>query len=487
MNAADYLLELTEAEQTAIITDSGQITYRDVREASARVVGELIVAGIRPGDRVGLLARNTPFWVAAYLGILKLVAIAVPFATAATAEDLAAQNGLVGCRAVCAEQLQAGRLKGVIANGIPCVLDAVLRQPGPTAWPSESRVAREDADAALMSTSSTTARPRAVRVTHRNIQANTDSIIKYLELTSAERMLVVLPFYYCFGTSMLHTHLRVGGTIVLSNTFSYPETTLATMEAHRCTGFAGVPSTLQTLLRNSSFPKRQWPALRKVQPAGGELATVLIHELQAALPQAQIYVMYGQAEATARLSYLPPNLLQSKLGSVGHGIPGGELRVVNESGASVQPDEVGEILARGENVCPGYWDDSETTAERFADGTLQTGDLATVDEDGYLYVVDRKSDFVKCSQQVEACLQELPDVVNAAVVGVPDIARGEAIIAFVTTHAGTQLESEQIIAHCSRRLARHMVPPKSVHPRSPADELSGQDHKIRIAPTRVAR
>jgi long-chain acyl-CoA synthetase len=115
----------------------------------------------------------------------------------------------------------------------------------------------EETDATLMFTSGTTARPRVVRVTHRNIQVNTDSIIEYLELTSAKRMLVVLPFYYCFGTSRLHTHLRVGGTLILSNTFTYSETTLDMMEARRCTGFAGVPSMFQTLLRNSFFPGRQ--------------------------------------------------------------------------------------------------------------------------------------------------------------------------------------------------------------------------------------
>jgi long-chain acyl-CoA synthetase len=201
-----------------------------------------------------------------------------------------------------------------------------------------------------------------------------------------------------------------------------------------------------------------------VQQAGGKLSAMLIQELQAALPEAYIYVMYGQTEATARFSYLPPALLPSKLGSIGRGIPGVELRVVNESGAEVLPGEVAEILARGDSICPGYWNDAEATAERFPDGVLHTSDLAMIDEDGCLYVVDRKSDFIKCygyrvsSLQVETCLQELPEVVNAAVVGVTDLARGEAIVAFVTSHSRTCLEPEDILAHCARRLACHMVP-----------------------------
>lgn len=120
-----------------------------------------------------------------------------------------------------------------------------------------------------MFTSGTTAQPRAVRITHRNIQANTELIINYLELSSEERMMVVLPFFYCFGTSLLHTHLRVGASLILGNSFIYPETVLDLMETTSCTGFAGVPTTYQILLRNSTFPNRSLPHLKKIQQAGG--------------------------------------------------------------------------------------------------------------------------------------------------------------------------------------------------------------------------
>jgi acyl-CoA synthetase (AMP-forming)/AMP-acid ligase II len=315
-----------------------------------------------------------------------------------------------------------------------------------------------------MFTSGSSAAPRAVRITHRNIQANTEAIIACLQLSSAERILVVLPFHYCFGTSLLHTHLRAGGTLVLSNTFAYPETTLALMAEQQCTGFAGVPSVYQTLLRNSTFAKRNWPALRKLQQAGGKLPPGLIAELRAAVPHADVYVMYGQTEATARLSYLPPALLGTKLGSIGRGMPGVELRVVGEDGADVRPGEVGEIVARGDNVSPGYWQDPAASAETFTAGVLRTGDLATMDDDGFIYIVDRKGDFIKSfghrvsSQQVEACLLELPQVVAAAVVGEPDATRGEAIRAYVTVRAGASVQPEALAAHCAMRLARHMVP-----------------------------
>jgi acyl-CoA synthetase (AMP-forming)/AMP-acid ligase II len=319
-----------------------------------------------------------------------------------------------------------------------------------------------------MFTSGTTAKPRLVQVTHRNIQANTNSIIEYLDISEKDRILSVLQFFYCFGTSLLHTHLRAGGSITMATSFVYPEVILNMMEETACTGFAGVPSTYQTLLRNSTFPRREMKDLRKLQQAGGKLQNVLIEELISSAPQAKVFVMYGQTEATARLSYLPPELLGTKLGSIGKGIPGVTLKVLGEDGSPVRPTEVGEIIAWGENISPGYWNAPEDSAVKFMDSALHTGDLATVDDDGWIYVVDRKADFIKSygyrvsSQRIEECILELPDVVAAAVIGEPDLVRGEAIWAFVVQRSGVTLTPGEIIAHCGSRLANYMVPKEVV-------------------------
>src|SRR5208337_2856695 len=243
--------------------------------------------------------------------------------------------------------------------------------------------------AALMFTSGSTGRPRGVMVSNRNIVANTNSIVEYLGLTANDRIMAVLPFHYCFGASLLHTHLRVGGSVVIDSRFMYPERVLQRMQETACTGFAGVPSHFQILLRKSAIAKMSFPHLRYVQQAGGQLAPAFIAELRQALPGKQVFVMYGQTEATARLSYLPPELLDTKLGSVGKGIPGVALSVVDESGQRALPGQTGEIVAEGGNVALGYWQDEEETARHFRNGKLYTGDLATVDEDGFLYIVDR--------------------------------------------------------------------------------------------------
>ncbi|MBP7688465.1 MAG: AMP-binding protein [Thermoflexales bacterium] len=463
MNTADYLLAAGDADRPALIVNKVTYTYRDVRMASARLASELLAAGVQPTDRVGIFGNNSVFWLASYLATLKLGAIAVPFATALTADTIREMQAFVGCKIICAEQRIYRRLAGAFAETQPVIFDDVLNGPGATEWPATNPI-DPHSDAAFMFTSGTTARPRAVRITHRNIQANTDSIIEYLALTEDERIVVILPFYYCFGTSLLHTHLRVGGTLVVSNQFVYPETTLDLMEATACTGFAGVPSTYQTLLRNSTFPRRELKSLRKVQQAGGKLQTVLIQELIAAVKYGEVFVMYGQTEATARLSYLPPHLLGSKLGSIGRGIPQVTLRVMGEDGQPVKPGDVGEIFAQGDNISPGYLDEPDVNAQKFVDGVLHTGDLATVDDDGFIFVVDRKADFIKSygyrvsSQQVEGCIVEMPDVVAAAVIGEPDLVRGEAIAAFVVLRTNAASTPRDIIAHCAERLPNYMVP-----------------------------
>jgi len=466
MNITDYLLEHGDDQKVAMILDDVEYTYADIRLATAKMYLALRQSGIKAEDSVGLLGSNSLFWVACYLAIMKLGAVAVPFSTMAMPDEVQAQVEFSGCKAVCVQDRFFGRYQSALQEVNNQFTDDCLQEPMAVTWkdlPFEPDF-DENREAALMFTSGTTQRPRAVRISHRNIRANTDSIIEYLELDANERMMVVLPFYYCFGTSLLHSHLRVNGSMVISNGFTFPETVLDLMEKYATTGIAGVPSTYQTLIRNTSMARRNLPGLRKVQQAGGKLPAVQTKELAEMLPQACIYTMYGQTEATARLSYLPPQLMDTKLGSIGKGIPGVELRVMSESGMPINPGEMGEIWARGENISAGYLNDPDASAEKFIDGELHTGDLATVDEDGYIFVVDRKADFIKSygfrvsSQQVEDCVLALPDVVAAAAIGEPDPMRGEAIVVFITLREGSRLKVEEILAHCRAKLARHMIP-----------------------------
>jgi acyl-CoA synthetase (AMP-forming)/AMP-acid ligase II len=320
--------------------------------------------------------------------------------------------------------------------------------------------------AALMFTSGSTGEPKGVRVTHRNIECNTRDIVGYLGLTAADRALLVLPLHYCFGLSVLHTHLLVGGTVVFNNQFLYPETVLRDIAQYQCTGLAGVPSTYQILLRKSRFKSVPLPTLRWLQQAGGRLPSPCIEELRAAQPQARCFTMYGQTEATARLSYLPPERLADKLGSIGTGLASTRLEVIKPEGQPVQPgsDEVGEIVAAGDNICDGYWNDAEETAKYFRDGKLFTGDLARVDAEGFIHIVDRERDMIKCGgnrvspKEIEDVIARHPEVVEVAVIGMPDELLGEAIAAFVVVLREATVNADQLLTLCRRELPPYKTP-----------------------------
>jgi long-chain acyl-CoA synthetase len=176
--------------------------------------------------------------------------------------------------------------------------------------------------------------------------------------------------------------------------------------------------------------------------------------------------MYGQTEATARLSYLPPERLADKLGSIGKGLPSTRLEVLKPDGTPATPgsNEIGEIVAAGNNITLGYWNDPEETAKFFKNGRLHTGDIARVDSDGYIFIVERERDMIKSggnrvsAKEIEDVIAELPDVIEVAVLGVPHELLGEAIQAFIVTGAGSKMTSDAVQAHCRKRLPAFKTP-----------------------------
>lgn len=484
MNAVDYLMRRQPAAEgdLALLTLSAEHSYGELRKASDAVANFLVASGRQKGDRILLLSDNSLFWIACYLGTLRAGLVSVPLAPTTSAEDLKFVVESCGIRLafvqgkLSSDQWSALPTKCMIAVEGPAEQEGLrprsirfnevlASQPTGNDWPEIDE--KRDL-AAIMFTSGSTSKPRGVMTSHGNIIANTSSIVQYMELTAPDRIMVVLPFFYCFGTSLLHTHLRVGASLVVDPRFMFPDKVLVRMQETDCTGFAGVPSHYQILLRKSSFKRMQFPSLRYLQQAGGKLSDSLIRELRDALPVAKVFVMYGQTEATARLSYLPPALLETKLGSIGKGLLGTRLTVVNDDGVAVLPGEVGEIVAEGDNVALGYWGAGDEDNKTFRNGALYTGDLATVDEDGFIFIVDRSKDILKCGgkrspcMEVEDALLEFDELVEAAVIGVPDDLLGEAVKAFVVPKKNGVGLIERLQAFCSRRLPPHLLPKEIV-------------------------
>ena len=325
----------------------------------------------------------------------------------------------------------------------------------------------EDRIAEIIFTSGSTGEPKGVMISHRNILANTDSIIQYLNLTARDRMCVVLPFFYCYGLSLLHTHLRVGGSIVLNNSFIFIGSVINDLKEFQCTGFAGVPSHFQILLKKSqSFKNTKFPDLRYVTQAGGKLHAVFIDEFIHAFPEIPFFVMYGQTEATARLSYLPPKMLPNKMSSIGIAIPGVTLKVVTEDGNEAEIGVEGELIAKGDNVMLGYYKDEESTNRTLINGWLHTGDIAKKDKDGFIFIVARQKEIIKVGgkrvspKEIEEVILSVPEVVDCTISGIEDELLGEAIEATIVINdlKGKDVIREQLLKTCSEKLALYKIP-----------------------------
>jgi long-chain acyl-CoA synthetase len=480
MNLCEYFLDRKPAAAPALLTLTGAHTYGDLSRAASNIARFLTSSGGRKGDRILILAENELFWVAAYLGSLRAGLVAVPLPISISERDFESIIASAGPTFAFVQwrfwsqyrqALAATRtIVDVLPQGTtPAGLThfATLNTTVPGVF-SATEMAGDDL-AALMFTSGSTGSPRGVMVSTNNIIANTESIIQYLGLTPADRILDVLPFHYCFGASLLHTHLRVGGSIVVEPRFMYVEKVLERLADTDCTGFAGVPSHYQILLRKSSLAKRHFPKLRYVQQAGGHLAPTFVAQLQDALPKTRIYLMYGQTEATARLSYLPPDKLDAKRGSAGIAIPGVTLSVLDERGNNLPAGSVGEIVAEGYSVALGYWQDEDATSKKFRHGKLHTGDLGKLDSDGFLFIVDRAGDFLKCGgkrvscRTIEDALLECELVVEAAVVPMPDDTLGEAVKAFVVPRDRRGIPIDKgVQAFCCAHLPLALVPKEIV-------------------------
>jgi long-chain acyl-CoA synthetase len=474
MNVVAQLLSRGGRDSVAVIAGPREVTYGELRELVGRCASALLAAGAGRQERIGIWSDNSIFSVAGYLAAIGMGLVAVPLQADAPPDAIRATLEDAGVRRLLVSTKYRGRADGWAREAGLIVLSEAetidASGPGTAAWVDVD----PDRDlAALMFTSGSTGRPKGVMVTHANIACNTADIVGYLGLSAADRVLVVLPFYYCFGLSLLHTHLAAGASLVLNNQFLYMERALRELDDRACTGLAGVPSTFQILLRRSRFAHSAFPSLRWIQQAGGRLPESCARELIAAFPDVRLYMMYGQTEGTARLSYLPPDRLADKLGSIGKGLPSTRLDVLRPDGTPVAAgsDEVGEIVASGRNVTRGYWNDPDETARYFRDGRLRTGDLARVDADGFIFLVDRERDMIKCgghrvaAAEIESVIAQLPRVVEAAVVGAPHEVLGEAIVAFVSTTGEDADGAPDVLGHCRRRLPLAKMPTAVVHVR----------------------
>ncbi len=455
--------------------------YGDIAAHADSVAAWLSDHGVVRGDRVAVLLPNSAEYVACYLGIMQAGAIVVALNPDTTAYELSYTLNDAAPIAVITGSKSAAALSAAAENLSSIrllILEAFIEVPFPNDWVTAtideticyngssptSKVSPDDL-AQIIYTSGTTGRPKGVTLSHRNVAANCQSIVEYLELSATDSVFVTLPFFYSYGNSLLFTHLAVGGRLILASDFVFWNRALDLMQQQRATGFSGVPSSYAMLLHKSDFHKRDFSDLRYLTCAGGGLAPAVVDRLRGVVPEARLFLMYGQTEATARLSTLMPEEIDAKPGSIGRGIPNVTLEVHDTQGLPVPPGEVGEIVARGENVMVGYWNDQEATHNVIGHAGLKTGDLARLDDEGYIYIVGRSNDIIKSGayrlnpKEIEEVILKLEGVAETAVVGLPDEIWGESPVAFIvpSSRAVSSTESE-IKQHCRRHLPRYKVP-----------------------------
>jgi len=464
MNATDYFFEKTYQLEKPFLVGKEEISYKDLYSTSLHLAG-WINKTVGTDKHIILLSVNNLFFLKVYLAIIKSGNICIPLDPGIERENYKYIHDLTDPKLVfltreVEKRLELNSDQAWYPDTLPSSAEKNMDEiPG-------GEFDREKC-AEIIFTSGSTGKPKGVMISHKNLISNTSSIVEYLQLTLDDRMLVVLPFYYCYGLSLLHTHLRVGGSIVFNNSFIFLGGVLKSLVDYKCTGFAGVPSHFQILLRKSdSFKQTKFPDLKYVTQAGGKLAPIFIDEFREAHPEVRFVVMYGQTEATARLSWLPPEVYDRRKGSMGKGIPGVELKVVNEKGEPIKPGETGEVIARGDNIMMGYFADEEGTKNAIRNGWLYTGDLGTVDEDGYIYLTARSKEIIKVRgkrispKEIEAVILALPEVIDCTIEGVEDEIEGEMLKATVTVRKDSigSLTKDRVIQHCSQHLSLFKVP-----------------------------
>ncbi len=473
----------------AVVLETGdsRLAYAELELAANRVASCLRERGIRRGDRVALLIENGPQYVAGFFGILKAGACCVALNSANKTRTTAMLLADSGSVALVTRSLQVRHDLADLVNAAPD-LHTVITDRRVPAWNLPDRVTVLTADdvaaaaaarvevgvtlddlCAILYTSGSTGMPRGVTLTHRNLAANTRQILDYLKLEQDDSVLCVLPFHYSFGNSLLLTHVAVGGRVVVDNRFAYPASVVDHLEQSRVTGFSGVPSTYAILTARTDFLERSWPDLRYLTQAGGAMSPALQRKLRETLPErVRLYVMYGQTEGGARLSWVPPERLPEKYGSIGLGIPGVELIVRRPDGTVCDVGEVGEVVASGDNIMQGYWNAPEETALVLFEDGLHTGDLGRKDDEGYIWLVDRIKNMIKAganrvsAKEVEETIAEVDGVQEICVVGVPDELLGEAIEAFVVRRPGNGISANLIQQHCREHLAMYKIP-RTIH------------------------
>ena len=457
-----------KAEKTALKHKGRSITYEQLDQAVTAYASYLKKAGLKPGDKVVLSCLNSPEFLYSYFGVVRNGGVIVPINLMLTMEEImyivkdSEAKFMITQPAI----LQKVKLTKEAAEGALGISLIVLDEAFDEGLAKISTADFEDftdenAISTFLYTSGTTGRQKAAMLTQKNLVANSEQCYIALHAKPDDIYMCVLPMFHVFAfTACVLLPLWSGATISIVESFQ-PKEVIETLIRDEVTIFMGVPAMYVVLLeagkKNIEFPKL------RLAVSGGAALPVEIYRQGREIMKLPIVEGYGLTEASPAVSFNPPEGVQ-KEGSIGLPLPNIECRIFDGNDNELPVEEVGELVVRGENVMLGYYNQIEETEKTLRNGWLHTGDLAKKDEDGYIYIVDRKKDMIIVSglnvypREVEEVIYQFPKVKEAAVIGVADKLRGEFVKAYVVLKEGEECHSKELLRFMGEKLAAYKLP-----------------------------
>jgi long-chain acyl-CoA synthetase len=469
-NLATILTETAEqnGDKTAFKLDDVELNYSMLDEGSARVAGLLKSQGLEPGDRVGLMMPNVPYFPAIYFGILRAGGVVVPMNVLLKGREVAFYLEDPGAKIVFAwADFGEAAETGAESAGA----EVILVKPGEF----EKLLAEQEPDtdvsdrsgedtAVILYTSGTTGKPKGAELTHDNLLRNSKGVSQKLgEMSEEDVLLGALPLFHSFGqTCTMNSAVSVGATVTMLPRFD-PDKALEIIDRDKVTIFQGVPTMYNAMLHSASCDSADCSSLRTCMSGGAAMPAELMRAFEEKFG-CIILEGYGLSETSPVASFNHPDR-ERKPGSIGTPIEGVEMQVWDDDGNEVAQGEVGEIVIRGHNIMKGYWNRDDANKEAITeDGWFRTGDMAKVDEDGYFFIVDRKKDLIirggynVYPREIEEVLYEHPAIQEAAVVGVPHDELGEEVGAAVVLKQGESLEADELKSYVKEQVAAYKYP-----------------------------
>jgi long-chain acyl-CoA synthetase len=469
MNLAENLEETAarHPQRTALRLEDAELTYAQLDDGSARVAALLRSKGLEPGDRVGIMLPNVPYFALCYYGVLRAGGVVVPMNVLLKEREVAFYLGDPEAK-LCfawhefAEAGEAGAAKAgaELVTVKPPEFEALLGELEPA-----GEVAERDGDdtAVILYTSGTTGTPKGAELTQANLTRNVEVALDLFDLSAADVVLGALPLFHSFGqTCGLNCAVRAGACLTLIQRFD-PGKALATIQNDRVTVFEGVPTMYAAMLAHPQRQRFDLTTLRLCASGGAAMPLEVMRGFEQTF-DCVVLEGYGLSETSPVASFNHPDR-ERKPGSIGTPVEGVEMKVVDEGREEVPQGGVGEIAIRGHNVMKGYWRRPDATAEAIdAGGWFHSGDMARVDEDGYYFIVDRKKDMIirggynVYPREIEEVIYEHPAVREAAVVGIPHPRLGEEVGAAIALHEGAEATAEEIHAYVKGEVAAYKHP-----------------------------